>query len=444
MNTLNRKMLQQIHNKLKEYKLREGFKSINDFKVSKVVNPASITKWAKADNNRNLQTKLFKAAKNGDKSALEYIFYKMEPTIQNSFWSKYLGPNKKMQRYRIEHEGAWEDWLGIAWQTLYGGFNDVKIGKNRESKLQGAAESFNIDKISVDNVFPIFGNRYKLMLLNSARNANYLKTAGGLSGPDLKNQPFDQPMTSQYEPTWYERGEQNDLDNTNNTDSRSDAYEDNTFEATNIRLEVEAFLPKWKSFAQDPQLQTGTKGVNIGSLFFEAISDPNASYITLAQKFKLSRNTVATNLNKAAEVLKSYNINHGDLMQAIKVLGNDKVSSYFGGTSITPIQKKDIPKEKTVSNIKELIRTAIYDPKMWKPHVKNADAGNVLFWWIKDNFPTLTDLATEYHLSTTDTNWFFNRAIKILKKHGIDEAALKDAVKKYGKKAITNLIGENV
>src|SRR5215510_7821699 len=69
-------MLIQIHNKLKEYRLREGFKKASDFDVSKVVNPASINKWSNKSN-----MAVLKAAKKGDKTALEYLFWKMKGAI---------------------------------------------------------------------------------------------------------------------------------------------------------------------------------------------------------------------------------------------------------------------------------------------------------------------------------------------------------------------------
>ena len=438
-------MLQQIKDKLKQYRLREGFGAKKDFKVSNVVNPASITKWAKADNDTKEQIKLFKAAKAGDKSALEYIFYKMGPTIQKSFWTIFLGPNPKQQQRRITTENAWEDWLGIAWQTLTGGFSDRIFDEDREIpgkvKLVGAIDSFDVDKLKPGtNPLLLFGNRYKLMLRNSAGNANYGTTTGGIKDSDITLKTG--AKTVQYEPTWYEKGGENDYnpDGDDLDAGASPGYEDNTFEGVNTRMNVESFIPRWKQFTQDPELLQGTKGVNIGQLFFEVISNPNADYADMVKKFGLARNTIASNLQKAIQTLSKYNITHEDLVQAIKVLGNDKVGSYFGGIISQKSKSEEKPKN---IEFKSSFQTATSDPKMWKPHVKGADAGNVLFWWIDENFPTLDKLSTEYGLKFKDMNWFFVRAMKVLKKHGIDESAIKNAVKKYGKKAITNLIGED-
>ena len=454
-NNLIRQMLEQIHQRLKAYKLQEGFKSNNDFDVSKVVSPASISKWSKHDTDKEGQKKIFKAARKGDKSALEYIFWKMKGAIQGAFWKNYLGPNGAMRKYRIQHENAWEQWLGIAWMTLVGGFSTEKshFKKDKdgndtdELKIKGAIDTFDVDKIDAGNPMSIFANRYRLMLRNSAGEANHVASNIGMTGTDITMKTG--PKTVQYEPTWYEKGDKDGYnpDNDDSGSSSGPSYQDETFDIVNNNEQTANFLNNWKKFAQDPRLKTGTKGTSIANLFFEAISDKDASYADLAAKYHIARNSVATCLQKAVEILSEYGITGQDLMYAIKTLGNDKISSYLGGINAEQKADKPGPKPKaqktTGSSFNENFQSAMAHEKMWTKGRDGYDAGNMLFWWINDNYPTIEELASEYQIAKGEAKWYLNRAFTILRKFGIDEDAVKAAVKKSGKKAITSLIGDD-
>jgi len=476
-------MLQQIHEKLKEYRLREGFKTEADFKVSKVVNPASINLWSNKTNKQ-----LFKAAQKGDKTALEYLFYKMEPAIQGAFWRSYLGPSNSIRSYRIKHEDAWEQWLGIAWMAMTEGFaeqynvkysgGDAYTGEiEKEYRAKGALKSydgkmeFNPDKLPEEKLMNVFAGRYKQILHNAAKNVNVSQKSGGISGREVTGGSAggDSGLLSvhQYEPTWVEGKD----DAGDDEIATSKGHKDNTFEEmyedafkdSDDKMENDSFLKRWKEFAQDPALRQNTKGVTVADVFFEAIDNPNAEMRAMGTKLGIARNSISTLLHKAHEILGTHNISGSELMNAIKYNGNDVVASYlkYADTDVEdkPAMDDNSPAEKTQNannpstkriqksvqnaDFTEQFKQAFYDNKMWVPHKQGADAANLILWWINDDYPTNNELASEYQLKQKDVDYWMRRAWGTLKKYGVSEQDIKDAVNQHGKKVITDLIGED-
>jgi len=351
---VNRNILLQFHNKIEQYKLKEGFKTSADFDVAKVVNPSSINKWS-----NQTAKKLFRAAKKYDSTALEYLFWKMKGAIYKVFWKNFLGPSGSHRRYRIQQENAWEDWLGIAWQAMTKGFADIysttyRDGKNAytasekdkvEHRAKGALEDFDFEEIPEDRLFNIFAGRYKLILSNAAGNANNSKRSGGLAGSEITSSSADYQV-HQYEPTWTDGKD----DNYNSDDAGTDrGYKDNTFEEVYYgafkdvedRMASETFMKKWISLSKDPwfwQPYSNRVKVIPAKIFEEIIGNPNAELRQIGTKFDLSRNTADDIRKKAVEkMMDEYEITGPELTQAFRDIGNKELASFF---------KKSRPKKK--------------------------------------------------------------------------------------------------
>lgn len=337
-------ILNQFHKRLQQYKLTEGFKTKDSFNVKSVVSPVSIKKWSEKSD-----LECIKAAKKGSQSAQEYLFYRMEQAIQGAFWRNFLGPNGQMRRYRIQHENAWEEWLGIAWQAMTGGYSaisstqykkgedaytdstnaenrDYETGKGGQHRAKGALEYLKLDKLTDKNCMQQFAILYKQRLIAAAVNDMTYKNSGGLSGKEITGGA--QVHVDQYEPTWSEKGDGGWNPDGDDTVASGD-YENETFDIVDDKLSSEFFLKKWKQFVQDPALQKNIKGISIKDIFAEAIGNKDADFKSMVKKFGVARNTIETYLHKAQDIMKQYNINGNDLMQAIKFFGNDKIASYM-------------------------------------------------------------------------------------------------------------------
>src|SRR5579872_5720216 len=94
----------------------------------------ALEKWTPVAKDREGQIEILDAAKAGDTSAINFLFLKTLPQISGVFWSNFLGPNPKWQRYRIAHEHAFDTFAGMAYEAL---LNDGSEG--------GAAPLVNFD-----------------------------------------------------------------------------------------------------------------------------------------------------------------------------------------------------------------------------------------------------------------------------------------------------------
>jgi hypothetical protein len=447
-------MLKQIHERLHAYQLREGFTSQKDFDVSTVVKPGSISKWEGKP-----AKQIIEAAKLlNDTTAIEYIFWKMKGAITSTFWNKYLGPNGTIRRYRIQNEDAWEQWLGIAWMSLVGGFKEgtaagrtiQKTGQEREGS-KGALETYKLnDADNDDAVWGKFAKLFKQILFNSAYHANNSTKGGGMYG--------NTETVMQYEPTWAGsddgEGEEGEL------------YHDETYESAESNLSAEQFLPRWEQFVQSAALQQGSKGITPAMVFYEVIDDPKAEFRQMAAKFGISRNTCADLMTKAQNEMAKYDITGQELMNAIKVFGNDKIASYLrpvpSSASVEEIVKENpklddhSPSAKQQSagqnppptvdkkdSFKDKFSKLMMDNGAWAPHIKEVDVANWIYYWISSGFKSPEEVGAENGIRKTDAKYWHPRALKLLKKYGISEADLKKAVKEYGKDDITDLIGED-
>jgi hypothetical protein len=460
-------MLQQIHNKLKIHKLQEGFKSKDDFDVSKIVTPGSISKWE----GKPAAVIITAAKEQHDKSALEYIFWKMKGAITNTFWKKYLGPNGAMRKYRIVTEDAWEQWLGIAWMSLTGGFKEGSAAGKNDSYInddikkevigsKGALDEFKINPDWSDSAtWSILGKRYKLILWNSAVQSNQANMSNGMRGAKGE-------VVYQYDPVWDDK--YNNYDNELSSESReaSLSFQDSTFNEVEDDLSSDTFLNKWQEYVQDAKLQNGSKGITPAMVFHEVLSNPKAEFRAMGVKFGISRNNCANLMALAQNELVKYDITNQDLMDAISKFGNKKIASYLltipSNNNIEDIVKENPkiddqsegekvqsegqnppPKAEKKDTFKDKFAKLFIDRSAWVPHIRDVDIANYIYYWIESGFKTPDEVGKKFNIKKADAKWWQSKAIKLLKKYNLTEDDIKNAVKSYGKKAITDMIGKD-
>jgi hypothetical protein len=119
-------------------------------------------------------------AKSGKSEAVNYVFLVCKETIMKTFFSSYVG---LFQRYiKINDQYAVEEWIGIAYEVLIGGFQSGHfIFSNKEKK--SALETFNVEVFKEDaNLFYSFQYWYWEYLRSAAIKENKLARARGLKG----------------------------------------------------------------------------------------------------------------------------------------------------------------------------------------------------------------------------------------------------------------------
>jgi hypothetical protein len=201
-------------------------------------------------------------------------------------------------------------------------------------------------------------------------------------------------------------------------------------------------------------------------IFYEVINNKEAEFRSMGAKFGISRNTCATLMAKAQSELVKYDITSQELMNAIKTLGNEKVASYLSPEpSSEPIEKivKDdpniddkTPAEKQQSDeqspgakvekgdsFKEKFDKLMMDNAAWTPHIREVDAANWLYYWIESGFKSPTEVGAKFGISKADSKWWHPKAMRLLKKYNLTEEDIKKAVKRFGKKKVTDMIGSN-
>lgn len=417
-------------------RLRESGKL--DFNVKSVISNSSISKWENESNK-----KLFTAAKAGDQSALEYIFWKMEPAILKTFWNNYLGPNREARARRIHSESAWEEWLGIAWQVLRGGYSsdvfqrqgvsvndDAYLTKSRERDDHGAIDQFDVSKTEEDRLFNVFALRFRQLLQNAAYVANMSNTRSGITkggGSDIN--------VSQYDPVWME-GKQ-EAEGAYSDEVFDEVYE-SRFRSEEESFENAAFLKKWKSFTSDPFIYkniTKAKEVSPAHVFKEVLTNSEASYVSIGQKYGISRNSVFNMLQRTQNLMEEeYSITGQELMKFIERLGNKKIASYFDVKDVADVKKVEL-------SFLERFKQGVDLKKMWEPQEGELNAAHALLWWIQSGFKDAEDVADDYGFNRSRFRWFLKRAFHFLAKVGIEQTEVIKEAKKVGAKKLTDLIG---
>jgi hypothetical protein len=421
--------------KLKEAKKVDDYTSKKfDFKnyISPLEKKKAEEKWGKYDKKENGkyniddQKKIIKAAKNGDRDAVNYIYLKCAENIGKTFWTSYLGPNTQIQSRRIR-DGAKDEWAGIAFQALTGGFKE-------HSNAKSALETFNPDKYSYGDLFQNFKFYYWNILRNAAVEANYKEKFQGMSKvKGIKNGEYTNSDISikEYEP--------------NEIEANQDLNTDETFDIVADNQDVEEFLDSWMEFSQDTRLNEG-KFCTPKSVLKNVIeAGANAQSVDfLKNKYpQVSRNTIMNYLHKAVEILNEYEINFQLLTKAIKKLGEDKIASYLdtgeeaeADTSaasefdLTTVEGRRAARNARKNKSFETKWTELAkDPSLWQSMRKGWGKGPILIELLNDPSLTASDLNKMIGVKGDWSDMTYKSLFNVLKRHELNFDDIKSMPK---------------
>jgi hypothetical protein len=472
-----------VHARIKRQKLREGFKTQDDFDIGRVIDKrAALAKYSKFDDpelpeDQRLegQKHIFTKAKSGDSLAQQYVFYKLAPVITNAFWKNFLGPDGKMRQKRISNDDAWEDWLGLAWTTIFGGYT------NNEKTSKPVMESFNPDKMTYGDLWAGLGKIAKMIFWNvsSAENFNNkLKGISGVTPPNSHDSEETKAAKRAIAPGHYEsnitEGEMN-WDNPGDdtgTHGSSEVYEDSTFRDVNDQIEADKFMSRWIQFCNDETLlksNTTKNGEQLNALkvFADVISGDNKSLAEIGSKHGVSSGSINNYIVKIQKAFEKYNITNNDLQNAIKILGTEKLMPYLKGPA-EPVTKngtpkaslKDTPKlpkaaqvvapksqeaKKVTGNqsgsFEEKFKAAMDSDKMWIEY-RGTNPGSIFSYSLEHPKATNEKIAKEFKIQDKTVREWLGRSLRILKQNGITADELAAQIKALGGKTLASWVGE--
>lgn len=263
------------------------------------------------------------AARDGDQTAIGYIMYVMAPAIVASYWKNYVGPNTKLAKIKIDHDGgikrSFLSWIGVALKTLILGGVATKR-KNGDDRVKASTlDGFDETKVKGD-LASAFAGLFRIDLTTQAVHLNREKVRRGIAGEDDSDLSFvDLDAISS------EDGEKYAAKNDTNSNYEVGSVEDDVMES----IGDSEFGDKWLDFCQDDELNKGKFPAS--KALKTLIQNPDATNMReLATEAGVARGTFQTYCEKAVSIMKDYDISYSDLMRAIDRYGKDKIASYLG------------------------------------------------------------------------------------------------------------------
>ena len=303
-------MIKRIREYFSNFK---GVRRLNeDFSlhIEDIISPSSISKWRDAP-----AREVIEAAKKKNRSAVEFIFYKMRNVIAKKLWNDYLGPNRGVALRRLRN-GADQEWLSIAWQVLTGGFAASKTAYGKDRSEIGTIDQFDIDKVQdPDKLWNAFSYIYANKLHLAAKDVGESEQRTGITG--VGEDGISTSDISKF--------------SGKNEDSRFEYQDRSTEDKALYNVSMGDFISNWKSFVQDKELNTKkSNNVSYANAFATILENPEETNLkNLAEKIGLARMTFKTYVEKAIEIMDEYGIDQEDLFNGLKKFGSSKIASYL-------------------------------------------------------------------------------------------------------------------
>lgn len=345
-------------------KLNEGSKYwLNLFQ--KMCPQSSINEWAGID-----FYDIAKAAKDGDKSAREAIFWQMKNIIEATYaknkksvylWSNQLGLFEKNPEGSTQVNEMALNWISTSWAVIFEGY-PVSDGETVGPLIKHVQPTRGLDYLSWI---------YSKKILNLLYKEYYLNNSTGLS----KNKGIDTISANLYA--------DKRQDNGGNHSIKREIIDDWQSE-TNIPeedLAISDALRSFRRFTRDPELNEKKHGFSPMIAFRTVImnmakgEDAERNVANLAVKYNVSRNTFASYANKAATTLvNKYDVSLDELQQLIKVYGSEALGRTIKEKSYRPKplarinENYDFRLLESIFNGKVLLNES--DESIYKAHVE--------------------------------------------------------------------------
>lgn len=273
-----------------------------------------------------------KAAKDGDKSARESIFWQMKNIIEATYaknkksvylWSNQLGLFEKNPEGSTQVNEMALNWISTSWTVIFEGY-PVSDGETVGPLIKHVQPTRGLDYLSWI---------YSKKILNLLYKEYYLNNSTGLS----KNKGIDTISANLYADKRRDNGGEHSIKREIIDDWQSE---------TNIPeedLAISDALRSFRRFTRDPELNEKKHGFSPMIAFRTVImnmakgEDAEKNVANLAIKYNVSRNTFASYANKAATTLvNKYDVSLDELQQLIKVYGSEALGRVIKEKSYRP------------------------------------------------------------------------------------------------------------
>lgn len=310
--------------RLTERLFREAFETFKKLLTS-TEKAAAQEAWGDLADDHAGQVEILQAAKDGDITAINYLYLALIPQISSVFWNNFVGKDTRHQRRRIE-QGDHLAYASMVYEVLLsasvqtGSEDDVKARMKNQSgysdvdaeyeALMGTASplrTFDPDVFDEDtDVIKKFGFYLIGALKNESIKYNRKERRGGLTGKRVSNDMDDAKNVS-YE-AHFDGAE----------DARTNAYSD--YEDTDND-------ESWEQFVKDPALDSGREPTSRDVLRDFLDQEDKFDVTSVAEKYGATNQTIRNRLGGMADILQKHGIDQSAFQRMLATNGGKALAA---------------------------------------------------------------------------------------------------------------------
>ncbi|MBR6610685.1 MAG: hypothetical protein IKK93_00365 [Campylobacter sp.] len=295
----------------------------------KICPQSSIEEWEGID-----FQEIAKAARNGDKSAKEYIFWQMKDIIETKFskdrkrvsiWANRLNISEKNSDYSANN--VVDNWVSASWMAVFDGYPIT------DTNTIGPFIKYVQPGRGLDYLTWVYYTKVGAILYMS----NNLEATGGMSTELTRNLGnVKQDLTTSSGNEKVGKG-----DHSINREVQDDLTSD--LSSPEEEFELQDNLKTFRAFTKDPELNEKKNGfspmIAFKTIIMNMVDSENAerNMANLAVKYNVSRNTFASYAQKAAnDLVNVYDITLEDLQNLLKRYGPEALGRMIQESSYIP------------------------------------------------------------------------------------------------------------
>lgn len=242
------------------------------------------------------QIELLNAAKEGDVTAVNYLYLKLIPQISSVFWKNFLGPNANFRRQRLEN-GDQFAFASMVYEVLLSSSAGEGV-----TDVSSPLDSFDPEVFDENtNLIDKFGFYLKGFLKNEAMKWNRKEMRGGITGKKEKGAEEDVSSVSFEDAENHESG-RNDFNETEDLDA-------------------------WDAFKVDEDLDLGKKPTPRDVLKDFLSQEDKFNVSSVAEKYGTTNSTIRNRLAGMADVLEKHGIDKDSFARLLQIHGGKTLAS---------------------------------------------------------------------------------------------------------------------